>query len=115
MVTLHRLRISAKWLRYTLEFVREPLEPESTGLVRRVVALQDHLGDIHDLHGAALLARDAGAAVTGFGRAERVASARFERFLDVRTARLQRQMGPTWRAVSGPGYRREIGRAIARF
>ena len=115
MVTLHQLRISAKWLRYTLEFVREPIEPEATGLLRRVVALQDHLGDIHDLHGAALLARDAGTAVVGFGRAERVATARFERFLDTRTARLQREMGPVWRRVSGTSYRREIGAAIARF
>ena len=115
MVTLHQLRISAKWLRYTIESVREPLEPEATGLLRRVVALQDHLGDIHDLHGAALLARDAGTAVVGFGRAERVATARFERHLDVRVARLRGGMGPTWRRLSGTGYRRDIGRAIARF
>ena len=30
LATLHQLRIAAKWLRYTLEFVREPLEPEAT-------------------------------------------------------------------------------------
>ena len=115
VTTLHRLRISAKWLRYTLEFVREPLEPEATGLLRRVVALQDHLGDIHDLHGAALLARDAGKGVVGIGRPERTAVARFERNLDRRTARLQREIGPTWRRVSGASYRREIGQALARI
>jgi CHAD domain-containing protein len=115
VTTLHRLRISSKWLRYTLEFVREPLEPESTSLLRRVIALQDHLGDIHDLHGAAMLARDAGKGVVGIGRQERTAVARFERNLDGRTARLQREIGPTWRRVSGASYRREIGRAIARL
>jgi CHAD domain-containing protein len=115
VTTLHRLRISAKWLRYTLEFVREPLEPEATSLLRRVVDLQDHLGDIHDLHGAALLARDAGSAAAGIGREQRLAAARFEHHLDGRTARLQREIGPTWRRVSGASYRREIGRAIARF
>jgi CHAD domain-containing protein len=115
VTTLHRLRISSKWLRYTLEFVREPLEPEATSLLRRVVALQDNLGDIHDLHGAAMLARDAGKGVIAIGRQERTAVARFERNLDRRTARLQRDIGPTWRRVSGASYRREIGRAIARF
>ena len=45
LATLHELRIAAKWLRYTLEFVREPLEPEATVLIRPVVAVQDHLGD----------------------------------------------------------------------
>ena len=55
--TLHDLRIATKWLRYTLEFVREPMEPRSTELIRRVVVLQDHLGDIHDLHATAARAR----------------------------------------------------------
>jgi CHAD domain-containing protein len=115
MVTLHQLRISSKWLRYTLEFVRAPLEPEATTLLRRVVALQDHLGDIHDLHGAATLAHDFIERTGGLGRAERSATMRLERHLDARTARLQRDLGPTWRRLSGPSYRRGLGQAIARF
>jgi CHAD domain-containing protein len=115
VVTLHRLRIGAKWLRYTLEFVREPLEPESTTLVRRVVALQDHLGDIHDLHGAAMLARSFAAGSSGLGRAERTATTRLADHLDARTAGLQRGLGPTWRRLSGTSYRRGLGQAIARF
>jgi CHAD domain-containing protein len=115
MVSLHQLRISAKWLRYTLEFVREPLEPESTMLLRRVVALQDRLGDIHDIHGAATLARGFVEAGIGLGRAERSATTRLERQLDARTARLQRELGPTWRRLSGSSYRRGLGQAIARF
>ena len=55
--TLHDLRIATKWLRYTLEFVREPMEPRAAELIRRVVVLQDHLGDIHDLHATAARAR----------------------------------------------------------
>ena len=115
MVSLHQLRISAKWLRYTLEFVREPLEPESTMLLRRVVALQDHLGDIHDIHGAATLAHDFVDGGNGLGRGERSATTRLERQLDARTARLQRELGPTWRRLSGSSYRRGLGGAIARF
>ena len=46
--TVHQLRIAAKWLRYTLEFFREALGPEVDQLIPRVVALQDHLGWLHD-------------------------------------------------------------------
>ena len=46
--TLHELRIAGKWLRYTLEFVREALGDESGPLIERVTALQDHLGLMND-------------------------------------------------------------------
>ncbi|HEY4754280.1 MAG TPA: CHAD domain-containing protein, partial [Candidatus Limnocylindrales bacterium] len=55
--TLHNLRIAAKWLRYTLEFVREALGPEAGPVIEKVVALQDHLGWLHDADVAAGLAR----------------------------------------------------------
>jgi CHAD domain-containing protein len=55
--TLHELRIAGKWLRYTLEFVREALEPEVTPLLARVTALQDHLGLMNDADVAASMAR----------------------------------------------------------
>ena len=42
--TLHELRIAGKWLRYTLEFVREALGDDAAPLIARVTALQDHLG-----------------------------------------------------------------------
>ena len=57
VTTLHDLRIAAKWLRYTLEFVREALGRESAPVIERVVALQDHLGWLHDADVAAGLAR----------------------------------------------------------
>ena len=55
--TLHDLRIAGKWLRYTLEFVREALGPESAPLIARVTALQDHLGLMHDADVAASMSR----------------------------------------------------------
>ena len=58
VATLHQLRIAAKRLRYTLEFVREALGPEAPALIDRVVALQDHLGLMND----AEVARNAGRA-----------------------------------------------------
>ncbi|MDG6243511.1 MAG: CHAD domain-containing protein [Methanolobus sp.] len=44
----HQLRIDVKILRYTLEFFREVLGPESKELIKYLKALQDNLGDMHD-------------------------------------------------------------------
>lgn len=54
---LHDLRIKAKYLRYTLECFRETLPPESTGMIRDIVNMQDQLGELHDAAVAAELIR----------------------------------------------------------
>ena len=46
--TLHALRIDCKRLRYSLEFFREVLGPEAEDVIREVVIIQDHLGNLHD-------------------------------------------------------------------
>jgi len=46
--TLHALRIDCKRLRYSLEFFREVLGPEAEHVIREVVIIQDHLGNLHD-------------------------------------------------------------------
>ncbi len=53
--TLHALRISAKRLRYTLEFFREVLGDECEAVIAAVVQMQDHLGALHDADVAQLL------------------------------------------------------------
>lgn len=45
---LHRLRIAAKGLRYTLEFFGEVLGKDVEIMIEEFKALQDHLGDLHD-------------------------------------------------------------------
>ena len=45
---LHRLRIAAKWLRYTLEFFEEVLASQASGLIKEMKQLQDHLGELQD-------------------------------------------------------------------
>jgi CHAD domain-containing protein len=45
---LHALRIDCKHLRYALEFFREVLPAKATMVIPEVVALQDHLGALHD-------------------------------------------------------------------
>jgi CHAD domain-containing protein len=54
---LHGLRILAKRLRYTLEFLGPVLGPECGELVEKLVALQDHLGSLHDADLARAAAR----------------------------------------------------------
>jgi len=55
---LHRLRIAAKGLRYTLEFFREVLGPEAEAAIKEIKRLQDHLGDLQDAVVASGLLRD---------------------------------------------------------
>jgi CHAD domain-containing protein len=114
VTTLHDLRIAAKWLRYTLEFVREALGPESAPVIERVVALQDHLGWLHDADVAAGLAR--GFLVEHAGDLSEAESAAIGRYLVDRErelARLRRTVGPAWRGVSSVGFRRAVGRLVA--
>jgi CHAD domain-containing protein len=112
--TLHELRIAGKWLRYSLEFVREALGPDSDALIARVTALQDHLGLMHDADVSAHLARDflldhAG----GLSNTETAAIGRYLLSREREVGRLRRTVGPTWRGVAGVRFRRGLGRALA--
>ncbi len=112
--TIHELRIAGKWLRYTIEFVREALGPEADVLIARVTALQDHLGLMHDADVSAHLARDF--LLDHAGELSDLESAAIGRYLVNReheVNRLRRTVGPTWRGVSGIRFRRGLGRALA--
>lgn len=56
--TLHRLRISFKRLRYTLEYLQEILGPEGKTVVEDVKAMQDHLGNLNDADVASEILRE---------------------------------------------------------
>jgi len=45
---LHSLRIACKRLRYTLEYFREVLGPDTGTLIKSIVTIQDHLGNLQD-------------------------------------------------------------------
>ncbi len=114
VTTLHDLRIAAKWLRYTLEFVREALGRDAGPVIEKVVALQDHLGWLHDADVAANLAR--GYLVEHAGRLSEAESAAIGRYLVDRErelARLRRTVGPPWRGVASLAFRRALGRVVA--
>lgn len=114
VTTLHDLRIAAKWLRYTLEFAREALGREAGPVIEKVVALQDHLGWLHDADVAATLAR--AYLVEHAGELTEAESAAIGRYLVDRErelARLRRTVGPPWRGVASLAFRRALGRVVA--
>ncbi len=55
---LHSLRIACKRLRYTLEFFREILGPSAKALIKSIVVVQDHLGNLQDAVVACALLHD---------------------------------------------------------
>ncbi len=113
LATLHRLRIAGKWLRYTLEFVREALGDDAALLIEPVVALQDHLGDQHDLHVAATLARDFIAASPALSSRERAQLESLVARLDARVAWHGERLDRVWRPLVAPRYRSRLGRALS--
>ena len=114
VTTLHDLRIAAKWLRYTLEFVREALGRDAGPVIEKVVALQDHLGWLHDADVAAGLARTFLVAHAGeLSERESAAIGRYLVDRERELARLRRTVGPAWRGVSSPAFRRALGRLVA--
>jgi CHAD domain-containing protein len=58
LTRLHALRIACKRLRYTLEFFEEVLGPDTKALIKEIVTLQDHLGDLQDAVVASGILRD---------------------------------------------------------
>jgi len=58
LTQLHQLRIAGKHLRYTLEFFRETLAPQTDDAIKQIRKLQDHLGDMQDALVASELLRD---------------------------------------------------------
>ena len=114
--TLHELRIAGKWLRYTLEFVREALGDDAAPLIARVTALQDHLGLMNDADVSASMARTF--LVEHAGDLSALESAAIGRYLVSRereVARLRRSIGAPWRGVAGITFRRTLGRVVARL
>lgn len=112
--TLHDLRIAGKWLRYSLEFVQEPLGDGAAPLIARVTALQDHLGLMNDASVAASMARTFLVEHAGdLSATENAAIGRYLVDRERQVARLRRTIGPTWRRVAGLGYRRALGRVVA--
>jgi CHAD domain-containing protein len=114
VTTLHELRIAAKWLRYSIEFVREALGPEADPLIARVTALQDHLGLMNDANVTASMTRTFLVEHTGdLSGPESAAIGRYLVDREKEVARLRRTIGRPWRGVAGLRFRRTLGRVVA--
>ena len=48
VAVLHRLRVAAKHMRYTVEYFQDALPATVKTLHKQLVDIQDHLGDLHD-------------------------------------------------------------------
>ncbi len=123
--TLHALRIASKSLRYAQEFFREVLEPivgagKQDGIgftIDAVVALQDHIGNLHDAdvtlarlevflqRGAKHKAALPPPTVKAIGRYKRAKQAELKR--------LHAGAQEPWSVVGGPKFRKILGKAVA--
>jgi CHAD domain-containing protein len=111
--TLHRLRIAAKRLRYTIEFLGDVLGPDGKWAIGRLVALQDHLGALNDATLAVetirtfLAEREESLAAD-----ERAAVASYLGDRERELSRLRRSVTRPWRPIAGVTFARKLARAI---
>jgi CHAD domain-containing protein len=113
--TIHALRIEGKRLRYLLEFFSEVLGPGPAPAIEALVALQDHIGDLHDAEVAMGRVREFLIRGTQASIDPAVASAA-KRYLGVEQARLralERTLTRPWRRVASPRLRLLLARALA--
>jgi CHAD domain-containing protein len=112
--TLHQLRIDAKRLRYALEFLKDALGTETQLLIKAVVALQDHVGALHDADVAASRARallvESSSRLTP---AERAAVARYLESRERELSRLRRTAHRPYGTIVAPTFRRRLARIVA--
>jgi triphosphatase len=112
--TLHRLRIEAKRLRYSIEFVRDALPAEASTAITQVTALQDHLGKLNDAEVAAGMARAfLEEHRDGLTAAQSAAIAAYAADQEREVVTLIRTVHAPWTAVSSLAFRRRLGRVLA--
>jgi CHAD domain-containing protein len=114
---LHALRIEGKRLRYALEFVAEAMDPAVDELIEAVVALQEHLGALHDLDVclARLSSFEAGQAKGEASRLARRAARAYLVYCRGRLSHLRRTLSQPWRDVAGPRFRKRLGRVTSKL
>ena len=120
---LHSLRIACKRLRYTLEFFREVLGPDTGALIKSIVTIQDHLGALQD----AVVARGLLADYLEWGvwGHETAPGARPEEAVDVpgveaylaakqgELAHLLESFSEVWRQVQDEEFSQMVAKAVA--
>jgi len=114
--TLHTLRIDCKRLCYALEFFREVLGPEAEEVVKEVVTVQDHLGNLHDADVACHLLIEFLEQWSEQERRERINISGVTRYLVAKQNELRLLVDSfpeTWRHFNHPGMRRQLALAVS--
>ena len=113
--TLHALRIEGKRLRYLLEFFSEVLGPGVAETIEAMVALQDHLGELHDSDVTIGLLRDflmrGARAPLSPVVAEAVGG--YLKVKQVRLRTLRRTLKRPWRRITRKRFRKSLARMVA--
>jgi CHAD domain-containing protein len=114
----HLLRIDCKRLRYALEFFKEVLGSETSGIIKQVTAMQDLLGELQDAHVAEGL-------IQAFLDEQQKRKKKKEpapwlegvhdylTFQHARQEELLTGFGPGWADLTGLAFRRALGLAVA--
>ena len=110
--TLHQLRIEAKRLRYTIEFLGDVLGPGRELVIAKLVALQDHLGALNDATLAVATIRGfLGERHTSLSREERAAVVAYLGDRERELGGLRRSVGRAWRPVASVAFARRLAQA----
>lgn len=114
--TLHALRIDCKRFRYALEFFREVLGPEVEEVIKEVVIVQDHLGNLHDADVACHLLIKFLEQWSGQERRERINISGVTRYLVAKQNELRgliESFPETWQHFNRPEMRRQLALAVS--
>ncbi len=119
LATLHALRIEGKRLRYVLEFFTEAMGSQVPALLEPLVALQDHLGALHDTDVASQLVMEFIAARARYAQRHGTAVPNFEGVagylssLQARIGELQTNFIDRWHIIVRPPFRQALAEAVA--
>ncbi|MBE9508212.1 MAG: CHAD domain-containing protein [Chloroflexi bacterium] len=114
--TLHALRIDCKRFRYALEFFREVLGPEAEDVIKELVIVQDHLGDLHDADVACCLLVEFLDQWSRQERRERINISGVTRYLVAKQNELRVLVDSfpgTWQHFNSPEMRRQLALAVS--
>ena len=116
----HALRIEFKKLRYTVEYFREVLGPQTDDVIEELKVLQDHLGDLNDANVATHLLKDFldewDTLQAGLPVEERQTPEPILDYMAYRYAERQRLMltfSETWRRFNSPEFRQNLAMAVS--
>jgi CHAD domain-containing protein len=113
---LHALRIECKRLRYTLEFFSEVLAPSAAQVIKAVVSLQDHLGDLNDADVANAMLSDFLFVPRPDGEGGRLIAPGVVAYLAVKQREVQalvETFPDVWQTFNRPGIRQALADAVA--